>query len=186
MQQLAERGYHGTGIKQILDAVKIPKGSFYNYFNSKEAYVAEIIGLYNQRSMALFDELVAETELTAIQKLEMLYRHMLEKYAENRYQNGCLVGSLAAEIGHRYGLCQAAMQSSTQNWQQRLAALVTEAQREGSIKKALDPDEVAEVLWVTWEGGLLKMQMDGNAEAAERTLKVLLKRLLATEPMAEC
>ena len=30
-------GYHGTGLKEVLDRLRIPKGSFYNYFESKEA-----------------------------------------------------------------------------------------------------------------------------------------------------
>ena len=38
-----ERGYHGTGIKEVLDSVNVPKGSFYNYFKSKEEFGAEII-----------------------------------------------------------------------------------------------------------------------------------------------
>ena len=36
-RMLTEFGYHGTGIKQVLDAVGVPKGSFYNFFPSKEA-----------------------------------------------------------------------------------------------------------------------------------------------------
>ena len=35
---LSENGYNGTGLKQILDEAGVPKGSFYNYFPSKEAY----------------------------------------------------------------------------------------------------------------------------------------------------
>ena len=34
MQQLALNGYHGTGIKKVLDVVNVPKGSFYHYFDS--------------------------------------------------------------------------------------------------------------------------------------------------------
>ena len=30
------KGYNGTSIKDITDAAKIPKGSFYNYFKDKE------------------------------------------------------------------------------------------------------------------------------------------------------
>ncbi|OUS39938.1 TetR family transcriptional regulator, partial [Oleispira antarctica] len=37
IEQLSRHGYHGTGIKQILDEVSVPKGSFYNFFASKEA-----------------------------------------------------------------------------------------------------------------------------------------------------
>lgn len=181
MSQLAEFGFHGTGIKQILDAVKVPKGSFYNYFDSKEAFVAEIICRYNQQSMELFDTLVSNVELSAIEKLQFLYRHMLEKYANAGYQHGCLIGSLAAEIGHRYSMCQIAMQSSVLNWQKRLATLITEAQQERSIREDISADSVAELLWTTWEGGLIKMQLDGNAESAERALDVLFKQLLVTQ-----
>ncbi len=34
---LIGQGYHGTGIKEVLDQVKVPKGSFYNYLESKKA-----------------------------------------------------------------------------------------------------------------------------------------------------
>ena len=48
IEQLSIHGYHGTGIKQILDEVNVPKGSFYNFFASKEAFVAEVIARYSQ------------------------------------------------------------------------------------------------------------------------------------------
>ena len=181
VQQLAQNGYHGTGIKQILDAVKVPKGSFYNYFASKEAYVAEIIGQYNQQSLTLFDQLITESDAPALEKMEILYSHMLDKYAATQFQKGCLVGSLAAEIGHRYELCQTAMQLSVQNWQNRLVNLIIQAQQEESIRTDIKPEVIAEVLWSTWEGVLLKMQMDGNAETAERVLGVLFEQLLAAD-----
>ena len=178
MQQLAENGYHGTGIKKILDVVNVPKGSFYNYFESKESYVAEIIHEYNQQSIQLFDALINKSEATAMEKLETLYKHMLDKYVAAECQKGCLVGSLAAEVGHSLELCQKAMQQNVNNWQTRLARLITQGQREGSIRTELKPEEIAEVLWSAWEGALIKMQMDGNTEAAERVITVLFKQLL--------
>ena len=36
MSAFLENGYHGTGIKEVLDRVNVPKGSFYSYFASKE------------------------------------------------------------------------------------------------------------------------------------------------------
>ena len=41
---LMQQGYHGTGLKEILDAVQIPKGSFYNYFGSKENFADPATG----------------------------------------------------------------------------------------------------------------------------------------------
>ena len=36
VSMIMEQGYYGTGLQEILDAVKVPKGSFYNYFTSKD------------------------------------------------------------------------------------------------------------------------------------------------------
>ncbi len=46
MSAFLQQGYHGTGIKQVLDEVGVPKGSFYNYFASKEAFGAAAIEYY--------------------------------------------------------------------------------------------------------------------------------------------
>ena len=32
---MTRRGYHGTGVLEIVQAARIPKGSFYHYFDSK-------------------------------------------------------------------------------------------------------------------------------------------------------
>ncbi len=42
------QGYHGTGIQELADAAGIPKGSFYNYFKSKEEYAVQALHFYHQ------------------------------------------------------------------------------------------------------------------------------------------
>ena len=43
---LMEQGYHGTGLQELVKSVGVPKGSFYNYFESKEAFSAEVVAHY--------------------------------------------------------------------------------------------------------------------------------------------
>lgn len=45
-QLIAHKGFTAVGIKQILDTAGIPKGSFYYYFASKEAFGEAIIKGY--------------------------------------------------------------------------------------------------------------------------------------------
>jgi len=40
---LTEKGFFSTGINEILKSVHIPKGSFYHFFNSKEAYGLDLL-----------------------------------------------------------------------------------------------------------------------------------------------
>lgn len=43
MRMLHEAGYGATGIKDIVDEAQVPKWSFYNYFQSKEAFGKEVV-----------------------------------------------------------------------------------------------------------------------------------------------
>ncbi len=63
MDQLSVVGYHGTGIKQILDVMKVPKGSFYNYFASKEAFVAEVVEEFGRQLLQELDESISNSQL---------------------------------------------------------------------------------------------------------------------------
>ncbi len=46
VHMLMKQGCHGTGMQDILDSVQVPKGSFYNYFASKEEFADEAITHY--------------------------------------------------------------------------------------------------------------------------------------------
>ncbi|MFT8474874.1 MAG: helix-turn-helix domain-containing protein, partial [Acetobacter orientalis] len=43
---IGARGFSAVGIAQILVQARIPKGSFYHYFNSKEHFGEELLSLY--------------------------------------------------------------------------------------------------------------------------------------------
>jgi TetR/AcrR family transcriptional repressor of nem operon len=178
IQQLSEHGYHGTGIKQVLDAVKVPKGSFYNYFGSKEAYVAEIIVEYNHQALSMFDDFVSQSTLPALDQLKTIYEFMLKKFSNNSCQKGCLVGSIAAEIGNTFELCQKAMQAGVTDWLSRLTTLVSKGQTEGAIRKDIPSNDLAELIWSAWEGSLIKMKMDGDIQSPKRIIYLTLNTLL--------
>ena len=43
IEMLSERGFVATGIERILKACEVPKGSFYHYFASKNAFGLEVL-----------------------------------------------------------------------------------------------------------------------------------------------
>src|SRR4030095_10525656 len=57
------KSFHSVGLNEILSAVKVPKGSFYHYFPSKEQFGVELIRHYVsettafKRRMLLTDQL---------------------------------------------------------------------------------------------------------------------------------
>lgn len=183
IEQLSQHGYHGTGIKQILDAVNVPKGSFYNYFESKEAFVAEIIREYSSQYLKILDDYVESSNEQPLDKIKTIYQFMLEKFSGQNCQQGCLIGSIAAEIGNQSETCQVAMLESVNQSKRRISSLIQQAQDEREIRNDLTAEQITTVFWATWEGSLLKMKMEGSIASAKETLFIMLDHLL--KPQAD-
>ena len=50
LQLLHERGFNATSVQDITEAAGVPKGSFYNHFESKEDLGAEVVLRYLESS----------------------------------------------------------------------------------------------------------------------------------------
>src|ERR1700733_740203 len=46
LRQIHAMGYSATGVNEILEEAKVPKGSFYHHFASKEDFAKEVLALY--------------------------------------------------------------------------------------------------------------------------------------------
>src|SRR3990167_1661818 len=55
----SRQGYNATGIQQITDHAGVPKGSFYNHFESKEVFAVAIIGQYAEHLQHSWEAMMA-------------------------------------------------------------------------------------------------------------------------------
>lgn len=77
LELFAQRGYHHTSISQIAKAADISKGLIYNYFESKEALLRDIV----MEAVSQFDDIEAvlqSMEGTATQKLRWVTETAIE------------------------------------------------------------------------------------------------------------
>jgi TetR/AcrR family transcriptional repressor of nem operon len=176
IELLVAQGYHGTGLKQILDEVKVPKGSFYNYFESKEKYVSEILERYNLQLLRQLDQYLDHTKDDPVTTIRNVYQTMINEL-ERKGQKGCLIGNLAAEIGNASNECQLIMRLAVQSWKKRLAKLIEQAQSQSLLRDDLSSEALSDILWNAWHGGLLRMKIEGNTTQLKRTIDVLLDAL---------
>jgi len=174
---LCEQGYNGTGLKQILDAVKVPKGSFYHYFESKEVYAAQVIDLYIERLLSAFDNYLKYATDRPLDVIKQLYQWMVLDFQRKQCKEGCLLGNLAAEVGGSSELCQEALVRAYNQWQQRFVPLLIEGQDAGEVRQDIPAELLAEIFWNAWEGSILRMKVTESTVTIERTLTVLLDKL---------
>ncbi len=181
IKHISQYGYHGTGIKQILDELKVPKGSFYNYFQSKEAFVAELIDTEMRQQAKRLQPLLSDDRLSAVEKLRTLFENKRQKYAEEQGKQGCLVASVANDIGSSSVLCQQAMQRSVQALTAMLCGLVEEAQQQGNIRSDLPARQLATLMWTAWEGSLIEMKIAGNTDNLSQIIDFIFNDILQTK-----
>lgn len=170
----ATQGYHGTGLKELLDAVRIPKGSFYNYFASKEAFASEVIRVYAETIGRELDQALESRETDALGALRACLDGMIQRFRDKAFQEGCLVGNLCAEIGDTSPLCHPALQDAFKRWRQSFSHALARAQAGGQVRRDLSADTLADFLLNAWEGSLLRMKAEHSVRPLEQCRDLLL------------
>ena len=62
------KGYESTSVRDIVDEVGVAKGTFYYYFDSKQAILEALVAELTAQRLAHFQAIVADDALNAIQK----------------------------------------------------------------------------------------------------------------------
>jgi TetR/AcrR family transcriptional repressor of nem operon len=160
---LTEQGYHGTGLKEILDAVNIPKGSFYNYFGSKENFGAEVIQHYIQPFIVLLARHLQQTEDDALGALQRYFNELISELEKADFKGGCLLGNLMGEIGDTSEICQKSLRSAVNRYRDLLQHGLECAQQQGTVRTDKSAQAMADLLVNTWQGALLRMKIDKSS-----------------------
>ena len=176
IDQISMHGYHGTGIKQILDVVNVPKGSFYNFFASKEAFVVELIKEYSQNLLKEFNDFRQGpgVTLSQVEQLRHMYQYGLEKYASSQCQKSCLIGALAMDVGAENAACQQALRTATREWQLMFSELFSQAQQAGEVRNDISAMQMSNIYWAAWEGSLMNLKVSGDAHKAADNMETML------------
>ena len=170
---LMERGYHGTGLQELLASVGVPKGSFYNYFASKEEYGVEVIRHYIEPFILLLEECLRE-EGDALSGLQRYFREMIQELERRGFKGGCLLGNLIGEIGDTSKTCMAELRKSLHGYRDKLEEGLARAQREGSVRDDMPAAVMADLLADAWQGALLRMKVEQSVRPLEACIGHLL------------
>ncbi|MDF2634031.1 MAG: transcriptional regulator, TetR family [Pelosinus sp.] len=175
-----QKGFNATGIQEIATLTGIPKGSFYNYFSSKEDFGVAVIRYYTDINMERWSNSLdtATEKEDSYKALRMAFLAITEEYRCAKIKKGCLLGNLAAEISEASEECRLALQQSVNEYKTILAEHLLVGQQMGKVRSDLPAQCLADLVWDCWQGSLLRMKIEKSVEPVNNNLELLFHHML--------
>jgi TetR/AcrR family transcriptional repressor of nem operon len=173
------QGFAAVGVADFAAAAGVPKGSFYNYFETKEHYAAEVAAAYWTGIEADYGPILDDPELDPLTRVTRYFRALADDHARRGFTVGCLIGNLSLELAATSEKTRAVLQGVLVRWENALAGCLREAQRRGELEAGRDVTELAALLIEAWEGAVMRGKLDRSRTAYERFERVTVPRLLA-------
>lgn len=161
---LTEKGFSATGLDEILRSVSVPKGSFYHYFDSKDAFGAELIETYNTYFVSKLDRFLLNEKRRPIDRLRDFVRDAEAGMKRYDFSRGCLVGNLGQEMGSLPEPFRQRLVDVFSDWQRRTARCLKAAQARGEVSEDVNCLRIAEFFWIGWEGAVLRAKLERSAK----------------------
>lgn len=172
------KGFLGTGLKEILDAAGVPKGSFYHYFKSKDDFGLAVIDHFDEYFGNIARNIFEDDSLSPLQRLDKFLTTFEGFLASNDYSLGCPIGNLSQEMADLSEPFQRRLDQSFTRMSKEFAALIEAGQQAGEIKPELDPMDTAYFLIATWHGAMIRMKATRSGEPLTLCKRMLIDNVL--------
>jgi TetR/AcrR family transcriptional repressor of nem operon len=174
---MAAKGFSAVGLNEILTSSGIPKGSFYHYFASKEAFGEALLDTYFNDYLEEMDRTFTRLGLTSAQRLITYLNRWQENQSFLDCQGKCLAVKLGAEVADLSEAMRLSLQRGTEAIISRLKDVVRAGVSDGSIAMVGDASQVALNIYQLWMGASLMAKIVRNYhpfEAAMATTRQIL------------
>ena len=151
-QLCLQRGFTGMGLSELLTLAEVPKGSFYYYFRSKEAFGVALLERYFLHLHQQVEARLQRGEGTPRERLLAHFRQAERLFSEQGHIVGCLAVKLSAEV------CDLSepMRDALQRGASRIIAVYT-----------------AEVIYILWLGASLQSKLSREPQPLRLALSTL-------------
>jgi len=180
LDTLRRKGFNATSVEDITQAAGVPKGSFYNHFESKEALGAEAVLKYRERSEAWKAlRAMRDTKGAPLTRLRKYFESATERAFEAESWSGCLLGNFACELSNQSPMIRDQVAAAFAAWSDEIAVVIGEAQRTGALAKDVPPKALAAFVLNAWEGAVLRSNADQSRAPLQLFLRVTFSKILA-------
>ncbi len=173
-----KKGYHGTGLSEILKTCGISKGTFYNYFDSKEQFAIECLENYSLQIKKLITTYMSFTSQQPIKRIRHYFEQLIKINQNEGATGGCLLMNLSTELSNRHPLLSNKVRMEFEDWVGLLAPTIEVAQRDGSLTNKISAHAIARLLYYEIFGGFVEMKAIQSTNRMQQQLDNLFRLLI--------
>ena len=167
------RGYNGTSVKDIVDAAGVPKGSFYNYFASKESFAVDALEAVSCKDYLASRELLSAGDKSPLLRMQYFFEQSAHRVCEGDYKVGCFFGNMGQEMSDSNEAIRHKVRDILNRYTQLFADVLEQAKETGELSESAQTDVIAEFVLNAWEGALIRMKTSKSRESLDVFLKML-------------
>jgi len=174
---MAHKGFAAVGINEVLAEAGVPKGSFYYYFASKEAFGEALMKSYFDDYLAVMDRISAVSPKNAAERLMEYWQRFHDLQSFDECQGKCLVVKLAAEVSDLSEAMREALKEGTAGIVGRLEQMIASGVKDKSLSIDGTPRITAEGLYDAWLGASVMAKIQRAPGSLDRAMAITRQQL---------
>ncbi len=172
------KGFNHTGIQEILNAASVPKGSFYNYFKSKDDFGLQIIDYFSVHFKRIAKDTLEDTTVSPLNRIYGFLTAFMEYFESQNYAGGCPIGNLAQEMGDLSPAFRKKLSEAIDMMVDAYSRVLAAAQRDGKLLKNLDIRDTARFIVAGWHGAIIQMKLTQSLAPLKNHRKFIFDYIL--------
>jgi TetR/AcrR family transcriptional repressor of nem operon len=157
-----ERGFAGTSMADLLSHAEVNSGSFYHFFESKEALLREVLNQYlHALRPMIIDPAYAQTA-DPVERIFAILSGYRNRILQTECQYGCPLGRLALEIDPENRPAHKLIAENFAGWIEAVRECVVQFSRH--LPRGTDPQALATFVLSVMEGGVMLSRSYGSVE----------------------
>ncbi len=188
---ISKKGAGASGLNELLLAAEIPKGSFYNYFQSKEAFILAV--LQHEESCACRGLLLSSiNKQGAIEHVVEYLNILISCYELKEKDLQTLYCNNAGPLANSGDVLREQLQKNIEIALEPIQKLLARAQQFKEIRTDYSPQKISLFFWDAWQGALIRAQIYQTVEPLRQVVNFVFRDFVnpqyhsAREPKGHC
>lgn len=172
-----QKGYNGTSIDEILKATGLSRSSLYDSFKDKHSLYLQALDFYKNAESHAYQQ-VHETKLNGVQKIEQVFREVVNHLVNHPEDNGCLMVNAAAEMSKKCEKTAQVVCNNKESVQELFTIWLEDAQQNGIVKLQKTPKSYSPFLFNALCGLKVLSQSGASRTELNNVVKVTMDALV--------